>query len=106
MIEKTNKERKDDFKMVRKFISELNPSEFHCAEMTMEFVKGLSLLKDRYHLTKDEILEIFNIKHKNYNNFMSGYYNYNLDDMVRLNMAVARLSAKEILEKKIIEIAE
>ena len=99
-----DKERKDDYNMVRKFISELTTSEFRCAELTIQFVKAYNDLIKRHQLTKEDFCKLFNVKSKNYNNFIKGNYNYTVNDMAILNSIHAKLEAELALKSEIVKV--
>ena len=98
--------KKDDYKMVRKFISELTPSEFRYAELTMQFVNAYNDIIKRHQLSKEDFCKLFNVKPKNYNNFIKGNYNYNVNDMAILNSVHAKLEAEMAMKSEIVKIAE
>jgi hypothetical protein len=94
----------DDYKKVRKFISGLTPSEFRCAELTIQFVNAYNDLIKRHQLTKEDFCELFSVKPSNYNNFIKGCYNYTVTDMAILNSVHAKLEAKKSMESEIVKI--
>ena len=96
----------DDFKGIRKFISELTPVEFRCVELTMQLVDAFNNLIKRHQLSKEDFCELFNIKPTKYNDYTKGNYNYSVNDMAKLNSVHAKLEAKKIMESKLVEIAE
>jgi hypothetical protein len=101
---KKEKISKDDFRMVRKFISQLTPVEFRCAELTMQMVSAFKTIINRHKLSKADFCELFHIKPNKYNDYVRGNYNYTVNDMSTLNYVYNMLEAKKIQENQMVEV--
>ena len=74
-----------DTKKVGKFLKGLTEVEFRYLQLTMQVVHGIKILFNKYNLTKERFIELFDIKEKDYNNYITGNYTYNISDMAKLD---------------------
>lgn len=86
-----------DYKKVGKFLKGLTEVEFRYLELCMNFVSGIQSLINKYKLEKDAIVDLFEIKSKDYYNYISGNYDYSIKDVAMLNAAYIKLDNEKTI---------
>jgi len=88
-----------DAKKVGLFMKELSDVEFIYLTNIIPIVKGIKEYIKKYPLSKNEFCEKFDVKPTNYQNFISGNYEYNIMHVAKLNAAFAQKAIEEIAKE-------
>ena len=95
-----------DFNKVMRFMKTLNDYEFNVLSRLVEFVKIINTIRKKYHVSKEEFCKEMKIKPSEYNGFIKGYRNYDLKDMVMINMLHAKKEKEWIDKNEPIQVAK
>ena len=93
-----------DTKKIGSFLQSVNGAEYRYLELSMQVRNGIGYLMNQYNLSKEEIINRFNIPPKKVDKYIKGNYNYSMIDMACLNTAIREMEVKEAQEREVIKI--
>jgi hypothetical protein len=90
---------------IKSFLKSVTNAEYiylnHCIEMR----NAITNLIKTHNLTPEDICIRFSIKTEQYENFISGAYNYSIMDMAALNVAFVELESESLKENPPFKVA-
>ena len=97
---------KVDTKKIGTFLKSIDGAEYRYMQQCMGMRNSLDNLIKRHNLSKEYIIERFNIKPAKYKDFILGNYNYSVRDMACLNTAFMELEAEKLKEEVPFQVAK
>ena len=86
-------------KKIRKFLSTLNDAEYSYIKIQMHIAQNAKDLVKDFKLNRSHFCLLLDIKDEQYESFLSGGFNYDLEKMALLESAYIKLSKERDEEK-------
>lgn len=97
---------KDDYQKINTFLGGLNQSEFGYLRLVTQHVSAIKQLIREHNISKKDFCEMFVIPESMYKKYTTGNFDYNMNDIAKLNANFISLEAEALVKKTPIVIAK
>ena len=93
-------------KKITAFLRTLNEVEILYLHHCLNYAKQIRMLIKYNNLSKEQLCELLHIKESQYNDYVKGARNFDLNDFANLNLAFIKLESEKLKEDVPVQIAK